>query len=510
MYSSTLAGRECAMYLRRSRADIEKERLGHFKTLEVHEANLTAEAKRMGALVSPENIYREIASGESVAERPEFQAVMEGVRAGRYAGIFVHAVDRLGRGNPMEYGWVLMVLRTTGTLVATPGKIFDPTDELDYQMLQTLMFVSQFELSHIKRRLTEGMRASAERGCFPRPVPAYGYRRAKTDKGWTLEPDPVEAPTARMVFEMAARGDSSGSIARHLNDSGIPTRKGKRWTAARITTMVRNPVYKGMIRFGYWHERKVMGDGMEVQRVREKRDDYVYVPGLHEPLATDEDWERANATRAGSSRVRGGARFKNPLSGLVFCPKCGHAIILAPYHSKSGKVYLRMRHQYGYDEGCAFRSIDLRIVLEELAAALESIANDMKIERPKAPSRSSELKALRAVGKRESDRMARLLDLYMAGDVSIDQFRELKADSERKVEAAKQKIAEIEAESEAPRATAATVKKAVKMIADPNTDPQRLNDALRQIISRIELDNRTTGGRGCKPDYDLRMTVTLK
>ena len=55
-------------------------------------------------------------SGEHIADRLEFQKLMRKVEAGEYAGILVHEVSRLGRGEAMEYGYVLFTLRRTGTL----------------------------------------------------------------------------------------------------------------------------------------------------------------------------------------------------------------------------------------------------------------------------------------------------------------------------------------------------------------------------------------------------------
>ena len=68
-----------ALYLRKSRADIDKERLGEFETLAKHEQELTALAKRDGyALDVP--YYKELVSGERIADRHEFQKMMQSIK----------------------------------------------------------------------------------------------------------------------------------------------------------------------------------------------------------------------------------------------------------------------------------------------------------------------------------------------------------------------------------------------------------------------------------------------
>ena len=58
--------KEYAMYLRKSRSDMEAEARGEMETLSRHFSILTDLSKRMDILIKPENIFREIVSGESI------------------------------------------------------------------------------------------------------------------------------------------------------------------------------------------------------------------------------------------------------------------------------------------------------------------------------------------------------------------------------------------------------------------------------------------------------------
>lgn len=50
----------------------------------------------------------------------------------RWSGIIVHAVDRLGRGDMMEYGWIQSVLQLIRTLIVIPRKAHDPANRENY------------------------------------------------------------------------------------------------------------------------------------------------------------------------------------------------------------------------------------------------------------------------------------------------------------------------------------------------------------------------------------------
>ena len=82
-----------AIYLRKSRADLEAEKLGEGETLARHKKILTELASRKGLYV--EKIYHEIVSGETIANRPEIQKLITDAYEGKYRGIIVVDVDRL-------------------------------------------------------------------------------------------------------------------------------------------------------------------------------------------------------------------------------------------------------------------------------------------------------------------------------------------------------------------------------------------------------------------------------
>ena len=95
------------MYLRRSRADDDAERMGAGETLARHYMMLQELAGRMLGHPIPESaVYREIVSGDTIADRPEMRRLMQDVELGRWNGVFVADIDRLARGDTMDQGLV--------------------------------------------------------------------------------------------------------------------------------------------------------------------------------------------------------------------------------------------------------------------------------------------------------------------------------------------------------------------------------------------------------------------
>ena len=87
-----------AIYLRKSRADLEAEKLGEGETLARHKKILTELAARKGLYIG--EIYQEIVSGaESIEDRPEIKRLIADCYAGKYKGILIVEVTRLSRGS---------------------------------------------------------------------------------------------------------------------------------------------------------------------------------------------------------------------------------------------------------------------------------------------------------------------------------------------------------------------------------------------------------------------------
>ena len=82
-----------AMYLRKSRADIELEAIGEMETLARHEKVLLDIAKKLKLPVT--KIYKEIVSGETIEARPVVQQLIDEVERGLWTGVLVMEIERL-------------------------------------------------------------------------------------------------------------------------------------------------------------------------------------------------------------------------------------------------------------------------------------------------------------------------------------------------------------------------------------------------------------------------------
>jgi len=234
-----------AIYLRKSRSDYEAEEKGEEETLARHKKILIELSKSKNMKIG--KIYKEVVSGENIADRPEMQKLLDDVQEGRWKGVLVVEVERLARGNTKDQGIVSEAFQFSGTKIITPIKIYDPDNEYDQEYFEFGLFMSRREYKIINRRLQRGRIESLKEGKYVGNVSPFGYDRKKLEKqkGFTIIPN-HEAIAVKTAFELYAyQNISIADLVRRLDEMGFKSRKIGEWTRSSIKDLLRNPVYIG-------------------------------------------------------------------------------------------------------------------------------------------------------------------------------------------------------------------------------------------------------------------------
>ena len=326
----TLKPEEIIMYLRKSRAD--DPLLTVEEVLQNHETRLDEWCERnLNGLIPVENRFKEIVSGESISDRPIFQQVLKHIEKPNIKAVIVAELSRLGRPDTMEIGMISKIFRFTSTIVITPEKIFDITDEFEREMFENELKRGNFYLEYSKKILKAGREMSVKSGNYVCSRALYGYDKTYVIEGKkkcpTLAINEEQATIVREIFNSYVNENIGfQTIGDRLNDMGIKSPRGKRWTVDAVRSIIENPHYIGMIR---WNERKaiyVVEDG-EFRKTRPKttNNEKIYCKGKHEPIISEELFQLAQEKRGKAHRTSGNKELKNPLASLLYC-ECGRAM----------------------------------------------------------------------------------------------------------------------------------------------------------------------------------------
>ena len=95
-------------------------------------------------------------------------------------------------------------------------------------------------------RIRRGMETAIRKGGFPGMSAPYGYDLVAGG----LSLNRKEAAVVRQIFLWREGINSMEWISEKLNENGIPTKMGKKWTKRQVFRILHNPLYQGTLRWG--------------------------------------------------------------------------------------------------------------------------------------------------------------------------------------------------------------------------------------------------------------------
>lgn len=364
-------------YLRKSRADMELEKLKKFDTLKQHEKFLKDRANQLGIKIR--KIYREVVSGESIQERPEMQEVLKNVETGTIDGILVVEVERLTRGDAKDQGTVTQAFKYSNTKIITLNKIYDPNSDEDEEYFEFGLFMSRREYKTINRRMQRARIANVLDGKYCASEPPFGYKkvRVKYGKGYTLEPVSEEAEIVKEMYQKRADGMGYDIICNWLNTLDFKPKKSDVWTPTTIKGMLSNPIYIGKIRWNSNKQKKILINGQIIKkRKKGNNEDLILVEGLHPAIISNELFDIVQGIKPNKASTKHNTELQNPLATLVKCADCGRSMQRRPYYDNK-KQEPKLRRKYDIDKE------KLRLCLREHKGeySLRDIATALKVRK---------------------------------------------------------------------------------------------------------------------------------
>ena len=287
-------------------------------------------------------------------ERPGFRAMLAHLNAGKANMVITKDLSRLGRDMTESSHYAERYFPEHGIRYLAPGSNFDSEEE-------NLMAPFQFAMNDVylrdtSRKVRQTLNTKRSNGKYV-ACPPYGYRKAErtTDR---LVPDENTAPVVRMIFDMAASGQSCRSIALRLNELCIMpplkyrvecrdnfTERGAQrvsdlWNYTTVKRILHNQVYLGHTLLG--KSRKVSVKSKKKVKVPEE--EWVFTKNTHEALVSQEKFDQAAHFLGENTKANGlNPAFRHSIfGGIAYCACCGAAMC------SGGSVYNGERAKYWY------------------------------------------------------------------------------------------------------------------------------------------------------------------
>ena len=290
-------------------------------------------------------------SGTKMENRPEFLRMIDDALAGKINLIFCKSISRFGR-NAAQCQEMVRKLKANKVEVIFEREQLSSFDPMSEMVFNFLTIIAEEESKSISENTVWGLERQAEKGI--RKLGShkiFGY----DEIDGILTPNKY-AVAVKMVFEEYAVGTPPCQIVKYLKQMGVKTPVTHRdFNHHKIWMMIKNEVYKGDRIIQKRPHQNYLTHKPDPTRPYKQ----IYVKGAHEPIVSEELWEKCQEIRRARAnnkaynrpkekspvRIRG---TSHPLYGRIFCGECGSPMERVTSHSvHTWKKMWRCKKRYG-------------------------------------------------------------------------------------------------------------------------------------------------------------------
>ena len=277
---------------------------------------------------NPEYEYTGVFADQGITgtkdDRPEFQKMLALARAGKLDLILTKSISRFARNTTL-------VLELVRELTELGVEVFFEKEQISSSsgdgemMLTVLSAFAQEESKNVSDNLKWRYWRKFQKGEVAINTTRFlGYDK---NKNGDLVIHHGQAKVVKRIFDDYIGGKGSFIIAKDLNVEGVETVAGGRWHSSTILGILKNEKYMGDAKL----QKTYSADHLRKKKcVNLGEIDSYYIENNHPPIIPREVWEEAQRQIALRGKAKGNlpeirAKYQSryPLTGLLFCGKCG-------------------------------------------------------------------------------------------------------------------------------------------------------------------------------------------
>lgn len=332
-------------------------------------------------------------------ERPDFNKMMDAVRAGEIDCIVVKDLSRFGREYIGSGEYIQKVFPRLGIRFIAINDHYDNAQPGAADNELVLPFKNLMNDSYcrdISIKVRSNLEAKRRNGQFVGTRVVFGYMRSPDNKN-QLVIDPEAAPVVQDIFKWKVEGLSPAQIADQLNTANVPSpieykkAKGSKqrtcfqtkqvalWSAVAIYRILKNEIYTGTLVQG-----KTTSPNHKVKKtVTKPSNEWSRTENAHDPIIAPAQFDLVQRLMQDDTRSPVGTKGVHPFSGKIFCADCGSPMVR--------RVTRTGGHEYAYficggnkndKNSCSSHSIKESVVYDTVLAVVQghiAAAMDMAV-----------------------------------------------------------------------------------------------------------------------------------
>ena len=466
-------------------------------------------------------------------DRPGFARLTRDMYAGRIGTVITKDLSRLGRDYIMTGQYIEVIFPEYDVRYIAINDNVDTENSVDDLVVFRNVF-NDFYAKDTSKKIRAVFRAKGMSGKPLATCPPFGYRKSAEDKNvWEI--DEEAAAVVRRIFRMFLGGNGTSRIAKALTADNIlipaayAEAKGyvmnahrydcpTRWNDRSVVRILGLQEY-----MGYVVNFKTCRKSYKCKkRVELPKENWAVFKGVHEPIVSEADFERAQELLAARRTIKRMPE-RDPLMDVVYCADCK-----AKMHIARARMFTDDRDHlrcstYGRDPHlCGIHFIRVCVLREALIKQINKVVRSAKKNGPtfrkltagcidaqlreNACSASERLAAAEERLSELEKLHIRLFEDNVAGKVTDEQYRTISRsydDEQRRLYAGQKCLREvIESFAETER----TVNSFIEAIKSHPVTDELTHETVSALLERVDVHapTRTPGHRYQQIDIFFR------
>ncbi|MCL2036291.1 MAG: recombinase family protein [Oscillospiraceae bacterium] len=297
-------------------------------------------------------IYEDEGFSAKDMKRPRFIQMMNDNKSNKFDYIVVYRLDRVSR-NVSDFSALIEELNTNKISFISIKEQFDTSNPMGRAMMYIASVFAQLERETIAERVRDNMHLLARTGRWLGGLTPTGYKSVKDEEidmgdkvrtSFRLEVEPDEINTVYTIFKKYLEFESLNKVETYLLNSGLTSKKDKKFTISTIRQILINPVYCTADKEAYHYflsngsdlcceESEIDGKSAFIvynktqsdkQRTKNAKSEWIVAIGKHKGVIKGSEWVQIQEIL----RVNADKTFRKVynstalLSGVIRC-KCG-------------------------------------------------------------------------------------------------------------------------------------------------------------------------------------------
>lgn len=349
--------------------------------------------------------------------RPEFQRMLNLCREGEIDLIITKSVSRFARNTTIVLE-VVRELKDIGVEVRFEKENINTLSGDGELMLTVLSSFAEEESRSVSENLKWRYRKKFENGELAINTSRFlGYDK---DGYGDLVINIKEAEIVKRIYTEYLSGKGCFKIAKLLNSEGILTVTGSKWYESSVLEILKNEKYKGDAIL----QKTYIQDHLSKKKKKNKGEmDSFYIEDNHSPIVTKEDWEQVQVEMQKRAEAKGNFKGSDkglnryPLTGMLFCSKCGAALRRRTWNSKltcKKIVWQCSNYIKNGKDACAGTAIDDEVIsrlnIKEETIVKESVKDGKKHYSYTSKSRPAEHSRADRTAEKENGSLLQSVD----------------------------------------------------------------------------------------------------